>query len=216
MINVLLELIQKGRIRTLNGLKGAYRNAVMKTHPDAVGSNRYLESYLSLRNQYEEAKAFLEKSRPPATSSGENENKNHRLAFFEKLHRIESLETPYAFHPEENMEELRAMKKEAMNELSHWKQELAPLYDSADKEYVRIKNEKPRGPYLMHALALNIRPLMHNLVGYHLTGRDVYAKQAKQNLSGILHRLKENNCAALRELLILLLDDMKRGPAVFD
>jgi hypothetical protein len=216
MTNVLLQLIQAGRIQTLDGLKGAYRNAIMKTHPDAVGSNRYLESYLGLRSQYEEAKAYLAKSRPSESNSEESEKRNHRLAFFEKLNQIESLEMPYSFHPEDNMEQLLAAKKAAMNELSSWKHELATLYKSADKEYVRIKNEKPRGPYLKHALALNIRPLVHDLVGYHLTGRDVYAKQARQNLSGIMHRLTENNCASLREFLILLLEDMKNGPAVLE
>ena len=57
--NVLLQLIETGRVQTLDGLKAAYRKAVMKTHPDAAGSNKYLESYLKLRSQYEEAKAHL-------------------------------------------------------------------------------------------------------------------------------------------------------------
>jgi hypothetical protein len=106
MTNVLMQLIQAGRIQTLDGLKGAYRNAIMKTHPDAVGSNKYLESYLELRNQYEEAKAYLAKSRPLEGNSEKDDKRNHRLEFFEKLNQIESLETPYAFHPEENIETL--------------------------------------------------------------------------------------------------------------
>jgi hypothetical protein len=63
-------------------------------------------------------------------------------------------------------------------------------------------------------LALNVRPLVHNLVAYHLTGRELYAKQAKQNLSAIMHRLTERSCIAFRDFLSMLLDDMKNGPAV--
>ena len=37
-------------------LRAAYYTAIMKTHPDTVGSNRHVESYLQLRAQYEEAR----------------------------------------------------------------------------------------------------------------------------------------------------------------
>ena len=77
-------------------------------------------------------------------------------------------------------------------------------------------------PYAFHpaeeaeklALALNVRPLMYDLIAYHLTGQDLYAKQARQNLSGIKHQLAQKGCVALRGLLSLLLDDMKNGAAV--
>jgi len=173
MSNPLLQLIETGRIHTFDGLKAAYRKAIMKTHPDAVGSNKYVESYLKLRSQYDEAKAYFVKSQNTQLSLEEIENTNHRLAFFEKLNQIELLEMPYAFHPEENREQLLSLRKAAMDEISGWKKELATLYGKADKEYVRIKIEKPMGPYLKHALALNVRPLVHNLIAYHLTGREL-------------------------------------------
>ena len=210
MSNAFLRLIESGRIQSSDGLKAAYRKAIMKTHPDAAGSNKYLESYLKLRIHYEEAKGYLEKTRNIRSIQEDN----HRLAFFEKLNQIESLEMPYAFHPDEHRDELLRLKKSATNEISGWKGDLAALYGRADKEYVRIKTEKPRGPYLRHALALNIRPLFHNLIAYHLTGRELYAKQAKQNLAAILQRLTDNGSLALREFLAVLLDDMKNGPAV--
>ena len=59
-------------------------------------------------------------------------------------------------------------------------------------------------------------PLMHNLIGYHLTGREVYSRQARQNLSGIMHQLEGNGRTSLAGLLTLLLEDMKNGAAVFD
>jgi len=199
MGNVLIQLIQSGKLRSFEDLKSTYHKIVMKTHPDAVGSDKYLAEFHSAQGV-----------------SDEQACKNHRLAFFEQLRLIESLEMPYAFHQEENLEKLSLAKKAASDALQSWNKELAELYSQADKEYVKIKTEKPMGPYLKHALALNVTPLMHNLIAFHLTGRDLYAKQARQNLSGIMHQLTENGCNALREFLSVLLDDMKRGAAVLE
>jgi hypothetical protein len=207
MNNLLVQLIQKGKVRNLQDLKSAYHRVIMKTHPDAAGSDRYLESYLGLASSFQEARAYLAKSQSV---------KHPRLSFFQQLHLIESLEMPYAFHPAENMEKLLHAKEAAGSELLEWKKEWALLYKDADREYVRIKTEKPFGPYLKHALALNVRPLMHDLIAFHLTGRDLYAKQARQNLPGIMHQLSENHCVALREFLSLLLEDAKKGAAVLD
>jgi len=121
---------------------------------------------------------------------------------------------PYSYHKDENREKLDLAKKTAMDELLGWRKDLVELYRCADKEYVGIKNLSPMGPYLTHALALNVRPLMHNLIEYHLTGRDLHAKQARQNISGIMHRLTVKGCVALCEFLSILLEDMKDGAAV--
>jgi hypothetical protein len=74
---------------------------------------------------------------------------------------IEFLEMPYALRPGENARELDQAKRSAMKELLCWKKDWAALYSDAGREYVGIKREKPFGPYLKHALALNVRPLLH-------------------------------------------------------
>jgi len=78
-----------------------------------------------------------------------------------------------------------------------------------------LKAEKPTGPYMKNALAINVSPIFHNIVAYHLTGIAFYRNQVKQNLQAVMGKLDDNNCAALRALVELLLDDMKNGPAVF-
>ena len=57
--NPLIHLIDKGRIRTLEELKATYHKLVMKTHPDAVGSDRLLGKYLEFSAHYEDAKRHL-------------------------------------------------------------------------------------------------------------------------------------------------------------
>jgi hypothetical protein len=216
MNNILIQLILNGKIRSYEGLKSVYHKVIMKTHPDAVGSNIHLESYLQLSKDYVEARAYLTESVHGQMYAPQTEAKNYRLAFFQQLDLVESMEMPYAFRPDENLESLHLAKKATKDNLLHWKKELADLYEKADKEYAAIKKERPMGPYLKHAMALNMRPLMHNLIGYHLTGRKLYAKQAQQNLSGIIHRLSEKGCVALLEFIKFLLEDMKNGAAVLE
>ena len=216
MGNLLVELIQAGRIRTLDDLKSAYHSVVMKTHPDAAGSDRYLESYLRLSDCYAEARELLAHQQDPAPGPTEVPSVNHRLAFFQQLHVIESFEMPYAFHPEEHAAELALARAKAREALMGWRRDLAEIYPAADAEYVKLKTEKPMGPYLRYALALNVRPLVHDLVLYHLSAREVYARQARQNIGGIMHQLERKGCPALRELLSLLLSDMASGPAVLE
>ena len=141
---------------------------------------------------------------------------NHRLEFFKQLHLVESLEMPYAYHPKENLQRIHSAKVQAIQSLTEWKPGLVGLYRRADKEYVTIKHEKPRGPYLKYALALNVRPILHNIIAFHLTGRNLYVKQAKQNLSAILQIVKERGCPSLHAFILELLEDIKTGAAVLE
>lgn len=210
--NPLIQLIADGRIGSLADLRATYHTLVMQTHPDSVGSDRLLEKFLEFSDQYEEAKIYLSRSLQDHALSGEN--RNHRLEFYKQLHLIESLELPYALHPEENRGPLEEAKQTAMRELSEWKPNAVDLYAKADADHVAIKKEKPGGPYLKHALALNIRPVIHNIVAFHLTGQEVYARQSRQNLDAIMQKLADQEWRSLHGLLTFLLEDLKNGAAV--
>jgi hypothetical protein len=214
--NDFIRLIRSGKIGSFEELRSMYRTVIMKTHPDGAGSEKYLEVHLRLGTDYEEARAYLAETQRARGVGGAPATRNHRLAFFRQLRLIESLEMPYMFHRGEKLAEVRAAKEAARSALDCWRSEWSELYKDADGEYVRIKAERPEGPYLKHALALNIRPLVHNLCSFHLTGREVYARQARQNIAAIMHQLTENRCPALGAFLGLLLDDMKNGAAVWE
>ena len=216
MNNPLIQLIVDGRIRTLADLKAAYHKLVMQTHPDAVGSDKLLQKFLEFSNHYEEAKGYLARSIRDHDLSNRTNRPNHKLEFYKHLHIIESLEMPYVFYSEENQESIRVAKKLATRELSEWKPEMVDLYAKADAEHVAIKREKPRGPYQKHALALNIRPLIHNVVAFHLSGQEVYARQCRQNQNAIMHKLAEQDWRSLYGLLTFMIEDLKNGAAVFE
>lgn len=64
MDSLFMRKILEGRLRNMLQLKSACRSLVMKTHPDAVGSDRLTDTFVRLSSEYEEAKAFLESRAP--------------------------------------------------------------------------------------------------------------------------------------------------------
>ena len=214
--NALIQLIVDGRIRTLEDLRSTYHKLAMQTHPDAVGSDTLVRKFLEFSDQYEEAKAYLAKLPKDQTVSPESSGTNHRLEFYKQLYLIESLEMPYAFHSDENQESIEAAKQLAISALSQWKPAVVDLYSKADSDHLSIKRDKPRGPYLKHALALNVRPIIHNIVAFHLTGQEVYARQSQQNLNAIMQKLADQGWNSLYGLLTFMIEDLKNGAAVLE
>ena len=64
--------------------------------------------------------------------------------------------------------------------------------------------------------ALNIRPIIHNVIAFHLTGQEVYAVQSRQNLNAIMQKLADQGWRSLYGLLTFMIEDLKNGPAVLE
>jgi hypothetical protein len=214
--NPLVQLIADGRIGTLAELRSTYHKLVMQTHPDAVGSDKLVNKFLQFNDYYQEAKAFLAQSQLDLNQSLEVESLNHRLEFYKELFLIESLEVPYAFHPEENQASLETARKQAFIELSAWRPDIVDLYQRADAEHSQIKKENPRGPYLRYAMALNVRPLIHNILACQLTGQEIYAKQSRQNLNAIMQKIAARRFNALHGFITFMIEDLRNRAAVID
>jgi hypothetical protein len=212
----LLELVEAGTIQNLDELKSAYHRAVIRTHPDTVGSNERLDLFLQLSRHYQEARDALATAARNAEQRQRADKLGHRLAFFQQWERIESMELPYMWRKPVNETALRRARQAAVLELSKWRKEWAGLYEQADREYRAIKESKPGGPYLKDALGLNVRPLVHNIIAFHLTGQTLYRRQARQNVVGIMHELEQRGYKSLRALLSSFLGDMWNGAAILD
>ena len=215
MGNLLIQLIEEGRIRSLDDLKATYHTLAMQTHPDAVGSDKLITKFLEFSDQYEEAKVYLGQLIKDQ-AGGDGSVSNPRLEFYRQLHIIESLEMPYAFRPEEYEYSIRTAKQLAKRSLSQWKPTVVDLYAKANADQVAIKREKPQGPYMKHALALNIRPIIHNICAYHLTGQEIYARQSQQNLHAIMQNVADQGWKSLYGLLTFMIEDLKNGAAVLE
>jgi hypothetical protein len=214
--NPLKQLIVDGRIASLEELKSTYHKLLMQTHPDAVGSDKLVRKFLEFGEHYEEARAFLAQSTKESQLPIKTANVNHRLRFYKELFFIESIELPYGFQPEENLRDLEKARQNALRELSGWRPDIVELYRKADEEHSRIKLEQPMGPYMKHALALNVRPLVHNILAYQLTGRMVYAKQSRQNLNAIMQKVAQGGCKALHGFLTFMIEDSNYRAAVLE
>jgi len=213
--NPFIRLIEEGRITCLEDLRRSYRKIVMRTHPDASGDSTALE-FVTFSHFYEEAKGLLLNTASTTAEASEDLTANPRLQFYQRLQRIESLDMPYQFRRKEHHAEIRALRMDAADLFGAWKAAQTRLYETAERQQRQIWTDKPSGPYMKHALALNIRPVLHNVISFHLTGRPVYKRQARQNIRAIMTRLEEEGYSAFKEYLSLLIKDMENGPALFD
>ena len=214
--NPFVQLIQAGRITCLEDLKQSHRKIVMRTHPDAIGDPENADQFVTCSSFYEEAKMFLFNAVKESRKQGIVPRTTPRLRFYRTLRRIEAIDTPYAFHRTEHRVEIQLLRAEATELFKTWNPDKGGLYQAAEREHAQIWAEKPHGPYLKHALALNIRPVLHNIITFHLTGRSVYRQQARQNIKAIMARLQEEGHAAFRDYLHFLISDMENGPAQFE
>ncbi len=214
MNNPFIQFVNKGKINNFSQLKRAYRKIIMKTHPDAIGSDHLVDKLIEFSNYYEEAKTFILEANKHLTNISKFQL-NHRLIFFQQLHFIESLEAPYAYKPDNYKTIIYEAKMKAANSFQNWVSRKIEVYMKANKEYEIIKAHKPDEPYLKDALKLNLMPVFHNIISYHLTGHDYYKTQIRQNIKAILHRLEQEEYISLKEYINFLINDLHNGPAIF-
>ena len=98
MENVFIKYIDQGRIKSLSDLKKYYRQIVMRTHPDAIGSDKLVDQYIEYSNFYAEAVDRITKKEIEANKN----NKNYRLLFYKEFFKLERIDQPYAFNKHYN------------------------------------------------------------------------------------------------------------------
>jgi curved DNA-binding protein CbpA len=215
MENIFIKYMREGRIRSLDELKSAYHRLVMKTHPDAVGSDDLVEKYIAYSNYYEEAKAVFSRAGIDLLPAGGEPAPDYRLLFYKEFYKLERIDKPYAFNKYYfTRVEIELTKRRASEYFAKWKIESIELYEQAQKLYDEIKAEKPRGPYMKYAMLFNLSPVFHNITSYQMTGLQFYKKQLKQNLSAIFAKLEERRMQRLIEFIRFLIADMENGPAI--
>jgi curved DNA-binding protein CbpA len=215
MENIFVKYIREGRIRNLDELKSAYRRIVMKTHPDAVGSDDLVEKYIQYSGFYEEAKSIFAQARMEPAVIKADEPTDYRLLFYREFYTLERLDKPYAFNKYYfTQAEIQASRLRSFEYFSKWKSESIGLYTEAQRQYDQIKAEKPRGPYMKYAMLFNLSPVLHNILAYQMTGLPFYKKQLKQNLSAVFAKLEERRMQSLLDFIRLLITDMENGPAI--
>jgi hypothetical protein len=217
MENLFIKYIKEGKIRSLEELKKIYHRIVMKTHPDAVGSNKLVDKYLQYSNYYDEAKKFIWQMSGEAMTPTEHETQNYRLLFYKEYYKLEIIDKPYAFNKHFHTQaEILLAKQRSFEYFSKWKKENINLYEQANNSYEQIKTEKPRGPYRKYALLFNLSPVFHNILSFQMTGLFYYKNQLKQNLTTVFTKLEERRMYPLIDFIQLLIRDMENGPVIHE
>ena len=152
-------MIGAGRITSLSDLKGLYRTAARRTHPDRNPSGE--GAFILLTAQYEEALAYLE-----GNNIGDEtylrEEPNHRRDFFYYWLEWENLMMP---ENRTSRNRDRLIRLPALMETSFlsWVSDRGGLFRGALEEYQEILQEKPPND-LAHLRQLLLREQLKPLV----------------------------------------------------
>jgi hypothetical protein len=232
--NAFLDLIGNGKIRTIPGLKSAFRAAVKKAHPDASGAPEpssaaeSSETFIRLRADYEEALSILEtrilssKTVPGSRkTAGGPENvhlhdfpgthANPRNNFYLRLYLMERSSPPFWFQRGDPKGRYDSAWEELGAALEGWKPEIAPLLPQAKEEYGAFIAKRSRRTELF-----SLRNLFFNIASYHFSGKEYYARRAEAELKSNLGLLRESGSESLRVFFEFLIEDLSRGPAIPD
>jgi len=216
MSNPLILPIEEGRIRDLADLKSTYRSLLEQINSDGSNFAKAMQKYLESNKYYEEAKAYLAKTDSDIALSIETYEISHRLEFYKQLHFIELIETQNGTQTEGNQKSISTNKEMAREALSNWKPGVVDLWAKADAELTIIKKESPTGLHHMHSLAVTIRPLIENIIAFHLSGNEAYAWLSRLSLDGIMQKIAVRGFRSLYGFITFIIEDLKNGVAAFD
>jgi curved DNA-binding protein CbpA len=217
MENIFIKFIHNGKIKNLEELKKAYWKLAKKTHPDSIGSDKFVRKFIQFKENFEEAKKILISNDLTIKENEIIPDENFRFLFFLELQKIYSLEAQFLQTKKNIDQKIKLINESAFSYFIKWKKDYNNLYISAIQEYDKIKKEKRknilsnlRKPSLFN----NLRPVFFNLFKFHITGLKFYQKQLRSMML-VIDRLEENQCFALKDFLLLLIKDMENGPAIF-
>jgi len=207
--NPFLEMIGAGKITSLSALKGLYRTAARRTHPDRNPDGE--GAFILLTAQYEEALAYLE-GPCEGREKGPAKQPDHRRDFFYYWLEWENLMLPEnrSARNRERLERLPVLMKASF--LS-WQYDREGIFLGAMEEYQRILQEKTpndlahlRQPLLRERL----KPLVYDLCRIGLNEREDNLSHVKRTLEKriappLLERLNDEKYHQLYEFLTLIM-----------
>ena len=212
----LIDFINEGKIKDESDLKKVFREYAKKFHPDTAMTDKYVNDFVRLKEQYEEALTYLHENEIHVHADDRSVT-DSRYSFFIELLKIYHLDSSFS------IKEKKRLNQENIYENAYyffikWKPEISVLFKNAMIDYEGIKKKKYENAISnlrKPTLFLNLRPFFFNIASYHLTGKEIYKKRLNQNLEPIIKRLEESGFNSFRDLLLFLIRDTENGSAVF-
>jgi hypothetical protein len=213
-VNPFLHYLENKNLE-VHDLKLLYRELLKKTHPDTAGSEKYLKEFLNLKEDYEEALYIINKGSPREIPL--------RYKFFLILNELENLELPANRNKKNKI--VIVQKEQLLRKCDiSWLNGIdCETYRKALDEYSRIRRKKPyndlhhlRKPVFYEIL----RPWLHNLCHYHLTGKSYFINTLERSWLKIIPSFTDNSRERIKlefsDFLKALYKDYKKGPALND
>lgn len=213
MDNAFFKYIRDGRIRTHNQLRAVYHRLLMSAKPGSSGLDRF-NGFLTLAEQYDQAKRFLDRHLGLRIEEQKDDSEVLRMEFFRNFALFDDLDTPYNNVKIGASNAVAEPAARARAAFEKWQPNMRGIYSDAMRSYDRIRLLKYQPSSADSILSLNLKPLFHNIVYYHRTGREMYQRHVKHSLDGILHQLNQGNHPALSGFVHFLFQDMSKGPAL--
>ena len=211
--NPFIQRITDGRIRTREELRHLYRRLVMRTHPDMVGSDSLSHRFIQLVTDYQEARHYFDLGEASSADPDRAARADPRLEFYESLHILERVDTPFNFSRHRDAGRIQHLKEETREWFSLWRPELGELHAMASAQYDQLKRERPAGPYRKDDLYSNLYPFFNNITCFHVMGNQFYLQQMRRNLAAVTERLEQRHMHALRDYVLALIADSGNGAA---
>ncbi len=83
-------------------------------------------------------------------------------------------------------------------------------------ELVEFQKEKPTALNVLDSVALSIRPLIDNIIAFHLSGKDDYARQSRLSSNSIMQKIAGRGWRSLYGFITFIIEDMTNGAAALD
>jgi hypothetical protein len=141
----------------------------MKTHPDAIGSNKLLPQYLSLTDQYEEAKKYL-------FDILKLKREGTKPKFFIRLDLAEAINKLNVIECKADELKVVSAKEKAIETLSRWQKDWADLYEDETNPVIMI-----------------IPSLPNNIIAFRIVDNDLYLIRAHKDQHLTLYKISGAN-----------------------
>jgi hypothetical protein len=237
MANPLLDLVKAGRIADEAALKSAFRGLAKRLHPDLAsptagagagpgrGGRRAAESFILLRSEYEEARAWLSRGGPEGAEARTHgslaprpwDRRDFYLAFQDLLARgfPRIPGRPWPNGPLAGYEDsrLQVMGFLAARDRQAPKERALPAFLAFEEGWLGLALSDPACLSKEVRISVGLRNLLLNIVGYHVSGTSQALRYSRNEWRRLETELKARELPGPLAFLALLMADLSTGPA---
>ena len=200
-MNVFLESIQSGKISNERQLKRLYRMLAKKLHPDVTAWQNDKESFIRLKDDYEQAIDFLAASQPREKAAAQKKPQGHRKPDFIRCAELFAELMAQNFPIDERARSglYLARIDELNTEIGLFGAKFENLFLGTEKELYKLKGKSVIMNHEFNVVILYLYNLSDSFRNDALFSK-TYVRNSYANVIGILRERSATNTAQLIDL----------------